>query len=168
MAASQEPMRPGEIAPVATKKRADKSSVGSTDAWDEDQASGPVTPSIEFIWKVHDYTNNYIRFADTKAALVIVVASGLTASLYAAQAHHYFRLSRLSLHAASGWATLLGVGSLLAFLCLGGSIFLAVLAVVPRLRLQPRAGRTLVQKPLHSSGEQPVGYVFWRSILACG
>jgi len=51
--------------------------------------AGKALPSEwEFAWKVHAYTNDYIRFADAKAGVVITWCASLVALLFAAKAHH--------------------------------------------------------------------------------
>jgi hypothetical protein len=85
--------------------------------------------------------NEYIRFADTKAGVVIVLASGLVAGLYAAKLHvPIMSASPFAL----GW---LGVLSALGFLFLTSGILLAVWAIRPRL-----------------TNDQRRGFVFWESI----
>jgi hypothetical protein len=65
----------------------------------------------DFIWKVHSYTNEYIRFADAKAGAVIAWCSALTAALFAAKAHYKFRGSSIDFF---------GFLALVAFLSLAG------------------------------------------------
>ena len=40
----------------------------------DQQSSGP---PLDFLWNVHSYTNEYIRFADAKAAFVVTIAAAL-------------------------------------------------------------------------------------------
>src|SRR5689334_35084 len=77
---------------------------------------------VEFLWNTHSYVNEYIRFADTKAELVIGWTSAVMGALLAADFDKNFGLS------ASGILSAVGLGCLLAaFVC-------AFMAVVPRLR----------------------------------
>src|SRR5262249_7698300 len=39
----------------------------------------------EFLWHTHEYVNEYVRFADTKAALAGAIASTLVGALYTAK-----------------------------------------------------------------------------------
>src|SRR5437763_11946832 len=59
--------------------------------------AGPPAPSLEFLWKVHSYTNDYIRFADTKAGIALALVAGLLATLFGSKAHYYLAPSRLAL-----------------------------------------------------------------------
>jgi len=107
------------------------------------QTSGTpgVGGEVQYLWNVHGYMNEYIRFADTKAGVVIVLASGLVAGLYAANLH---------VPIVSTWPVAwewLGVLSALAFLLLASGIVLAVWAIRPRL-----------------TNDQQCGFVFWESI----
>jgi hypothetical protein len=92
---------------------------------------------VDFLWNVHSYLNEYVRFADAKAGLVVAWTSTLVGVLVAAKFQDGFGRS------------LLGVVGLVRFVCLLGGFASAFLAVAPRL------GTT-----------QPTGFVFWKSILA--
>jgi hypothetical protein len=85
----------------------------------------------EFLWKVHTYTNEYIRFADTKAGFCVGTASALIAALFASKSHELF-IDAFS-HKSSGTGNFLPIVSLLAFVALGTSIVAAVTAIRPRL-----------------------------------
>jgi len=102
-------------------------------------------PSLDFAWNVHEYINEYIRFADAKAGAVIAFASALIAALYAAGLHKQVLTKPLS---ESGW---FGVLAVAAFLLLGTGVLLAGYAIRPRL-----------------INRQSQGFVFWGSILGYG
>lgn len=124
----------------------------------------------EFIWKTHDYTNNYIRFADTKAALIIALTSGLLASLLGVKAHHYCSPSRLNLREPVWLDSWLGSFAFLAFTFLILGFCCAMLTIAPRLwnRLIRGLWNTLkhmFSKTARASTIQP-GFVYWSSILA--
>lgn len=92
---------------------------------------------LAFLWNVHSYLNEYIRFADTKAAIVITWTSALMGALAADGFHKKFALTTYGGLCFAGFALLV-----LAFGC-------AFAAIIPR----PRT----TQLP---------GLIFWRSILA--
>lgn len=100
-----------------------------------------VDKQLAYLWSVHEYLNTYIRFADTKAGVVIVLASGLIAALYGTGLH----VPLLSKSPTEwGW---LGTLSAVGFLLLASAVLLAVWAIKPRL-----------------TNDQRKGFVFWESI----
>jgi hypothetical protein len=122
----------------------DKSKPGTTDA---SAISNDERDS--FLWNVHSYTREHIRFADTKAAVVTAWSSGLLGVLLTAKLHHYFTQSRFTLADAEFATSCFGITSFVAFACLTGAFVLAIWATAPRLW-------TSHQK----------GFLFWESILA--
>jgi hypothetical protein len=44
---------------------------------DELQQPKPAESLNDFLWKVHDYTNDYIKLTDTKATFVAAAAAGI-------------------------------------------------------------------------------------------
>lgn len=101
---------------------------------------------MEFAWNTHAYINEYIRFADTKAAAAILFCSGLIAGLYTAGAHHLFSRS------TPGHWGFLGFVAFLAFAFLAVGVVAAGWATLPRLW----------------SSQPSRGYVFWDRILVHG
>ncbi len=93
-----------------------------------------------FLWNVHSYINEYIRFADTKAELVIGWITAITGGLLAVQFQ-----KKLNLCHMAGIASSIGFGLLVL------SFVFAFLVLLPRLRTS-----------------QPKGFIFWRSIRASG
>jgi hypothetical protein len=91
----------------------------------------------EFLWNVHSYMNEYIRFADAKAGLVVAWASAMLGALAGARLHDKIDAN------LQGAFCLAGVLSLLI------AFALAFWSIVPRLWTR-----------------QPIGYIFWKSILA--
>jgi hypothetical protein len=89
-----------------------------------------LTTKREFLWNVHTYTNNYIQFADTKAAFCVGIASALMAALFASKAHELFIRNAPSQYA--GHRTILAGVSLAAFVLLAMSMGAAVMVVWPR------------------------------------
>jgi pycsar effector protein len=97
-----------------------------------------VTQKQEFLWKVHSYTNDYIRFADTKAGFCVGIASALIAALFASKSHELF-INAFSRKLGGTWS-LLAIASLLAFVALGTSIVSSVAAIRPRLWIKSTRG----------------------------
>ncbi len=81
-------------------------------------------PNSEFLWKIHAYLNEYIRFADTKAAVCIAWSSAMLGTLFSAQIH--------LVQKPSIW--FFGCGLLSAAALIAAFLF-GVLAVSPRLGL---------------------------------
>jgi hypothetical protein len=105
-----------------------------------------------FVWHTHSYTNEGIRFADTKAAAVVAWCSGLIAVLFAAKAHRRFMDVSPTLTNIMWGETILGATSLLAFLLLAAAVLCAFLAIVPRLWSREGA-----------AGHIP-GYIYWEVV----
>lgn len=93
--------------------------------------------SVDFLWKTHSYLNECIRFADTKAELVIAWTSAMIGALLAGGQHKQIECSLVGLSNVSGLLFLA-----VAFTC-------AFVAVFPRMRTS-----------------QPKGFIFSESILA--
>ncbi len=99
--------------------------------FNEDQAKS------EFYWKVHAYLSENIRFADTKAGIVIAWTSTVIGLLLNAKLQDLFGKSVI------GWTGLSG------FICLLGAFGFAFVVVAPRLQTK-----------------QETGFIFWKSVLA--
>lgn len=106
----------------------------------------------DFLWKVHSYTSDYIRLADTKAGAVIAWCGGLIGVLFASQTHHLFTHSSFAGTGGEFVTTLVAVSSLLAFVLLGVAVLFAFVAIKPRLWSSET--RTEKQK----------GYIYWGDI----
>ena len=143
-------------------------------------ASSPSDPSkaqLDFLWKVHDYTNNYVRFSDTKAALVIAFASGFIASLVTHDLHHPIREARFGrpLDWQYTWVVL---GAYAAFICLASAVLVAIASIVPRLRSRPPEPRNFwgwldsaarwLRELLLPPTDTPGAPIYWGNILAYG
>jgi len=89
--------------------------------------------AIEFAWKLHGYTNEYVRFGDPKAGIGLALVAGLIATLFTTKAHHCYSLSRLTWFAAEWDATLIAFFTTLAFWILVVSAGFFIAAVNPRL-----------------------------------
>lgn len=96
---------------------------------------------VDFLWKVHSYTNDYIRFADSKAGFVAASVVTLIGTLVAAHAFDHVGWIAPSSWPVHTWIGFLALGLLVvSFLC-------ALLAIRPRL---------------HST--VPKGFIFWTSV----
>jgi len=97
--------------------------------------------AADFLWNTHNYLNEYIRFSDTKAGVVVVLASGIIAAMYAAKLH----VGVLGKWPSQWhWLDWLATSS---FALLAATVALAVWAIKPRL-----------------TNDQSQGFVFWNSI----
>lgn len=127
----------------------------------------PTGESLDFLWKVHSYTNDYIRFADQKAGLVLAVESGLIAAMYAAKLHHACSLTRFNFQERTVADTALGFVSFIGFLFLGVGVGFALFAIAPRLWTQ--VWSTFRERLYNSlSVGTLAGSVFWKEVLANG
>lgn len=128
---------------------------------------------VEFLWKVHDYLGDNIKFSDTKAAFLVAFSSGLIASLVTHEftgALHPWNTSKPVEKIVVGLAYF-------GFAALAVSISLAMLSVLPRLWTESKpkatAGRILrapfawawhVIFPKRS--DRPKRPLFWEDITA--
>ncbi|HET7229091.1 MAG TPA: Pycsar system effector family protein [Longimicrobium sp.] len=99
----------------------------------------------EYLWHVNQYLNEHVRFSDTKAGSVIVLAGAMLSLLYGGGMHRTFAAVPIS-----EW-TLRTVAALVTYVLLGGSVLTASWS------MRPRMARGV-----------PKGFVFWESILAHG
>ena len=121
---------------------------------------------LEFAWKVHAYTNEYIRFADSKAGLALAVVAGLVATLFGAKGHTHLHYSRLWFvcGAIDGEATALGGLSLVGFLGLLAAAWLLIRAIWPRLWAKSQADiekEKAANPPVIPGGR---GLIFWDKV----
>jgi hypothetical protein len=100
----------------------------------------------KFLWEVHHYTNEYIRFADTKAAFIATACTALIGALIASKIFDStFRMP------PSQWLWSQRF-SIVAVTLLGLAVILCVWAIRPRL-----------------PGKNPTGgFIFWESVVAHG
>lgn len=99
----------------------------------------------DFLWNVQKYTSDYVRFADTKAAAVLVFCSSLIGVMYTSK--HPARLLTVPLASWSAGDWLL-VGALLSLMA---ALVCVACTIVPRL--QSRQAR---------------GFIYWNSVLEQG
>jgi len=100
---------------------------------------------LDYLWNAHTYVNEYIRFADTKAGVVIIFVSSLVGAFYASDLQSLFMESTPRNWPTSGWV---GFSVFVLLLC---AITCAVLSILPRL-----------------SRKEEVGPIFWNSIVNHG
>jgi hypothetical protein len=82
----------------------------------------------EFLWNVHSYTNEYIRFADTKAAVVVAWSSAIIGALASQSVQNRFLDIQLR---SADW---LNAGTaLLAFILTAAGFLISLYVVFPRL-----------------------------------
>lgn len=98
-----------------------------------------------YLWNINTMIGENVRFSDTKAGSVIVLAGAVLSLLYGGGFHKSF-----AEHSLGQWR-LNALAALLTFLFLGASVLCAAWSIRPRLvrNFAP-------------------GYVFWESILAHG
>jgi len=111
------------------------------------------TSHVEFLWQVHSYTNEYIRFADTKAALTVAWATALLGVLYAERVHAV---------ADRGIGYLAITLMAAAPLCAG--FVLAVWSILPRLFRNPIA--TFWVKRTKENATESAGLIYWGDVLS--
>jgi hypothetical protein len=112
---------------------------------ENDLRPDPNESRSDFLWEVHKYTNEYIRFADTKAAFIAGISAALIGSLVASPLFDSIFLSTPCL-----WSKLQWTG-IAALLLLAVSLVLSIAAIRPRLW-----------------NKTSVGYIFWGSIAGHG
>ncbi|NNJ24325.1 Pycsar system effector family protein [Alienimonas chondri] len=118
-----------------------------------DKNSEPADDDLSFVWGVHSYLNEYIRFADAKAVVLAGWCVGILSYLHDDVGLASVMSGRANL-AWFGWFSL-------------GSVAVAVVgcacAVCPRLRSLPASVRDWWK------GEKPqAGLIFWRDVLRHG
>jgi len=99
----------------------------------------------DYLWHVNSYLNEHVRFSDTKAGSVIVLAGAMLSLLYGGGLHRTFAAVPVS-----EW-TLRTFAALATYLLLGASVGCASWSMRPRM-----------------VNTVPKGYLFWESILAHG
>lgn len=123
----------------------------------------------DFLWKTHSYLNDYIRFADTKAGIIMALSTALLGGLVASKVHHWCGPSRLDLENPDFRATVVGSGAFSAFALLIVAFCFAVLALAPRLWVQKVRGLADTVKHWFKGAPdqraQPSGFIFWAEIL---
>ncbi len=102
----------------------------------------------EFLWQVHSYQNEYIRFADSKAAVTSAWCTALIGALYASELHK----------STSASAACVTLGVIAASGLVAGFVF-SVLALTPRLRFDRWSiGKAKVKPPPQT------GLIYWGQV----
>lgn len=100
---------------------------------------------LDFLWKIHGYTNDYIRFADTKAGFAAGAALAIMGALVASHLFDSLWVTPLTNLNCRVWF------GALALLLLLLSAFFAMMAIRPRLK-----------------SDVPKGFIFWESVILHG
>jgi len=119
--------------------------IGGGQTVSEDNNLESPTGTSDFLWEVHRYTNEYIRFADTKAGFIAGVSAALVGSLVASSLFDSCFRSSLCQWSKLQWAGIIGL------LMLSVSLALSIAAIRPRLW-----------------NSTSVGFIFWGSIAGHG
>jgi hypothetical protein len=118
--------------------------VGSVISTAETSASnGEAADRLDFLWKIHGYTNDYIRFADTKAGLAAATVLAVMGALVAAHPFDSISETPIAQQHYRVWFASAAI-AILAF-----SFICTLLAIRPRLK-----------------SEVPKGFIFWESVIA--
>lgn len=94
---------------------------------------------MDYLWKVHEYTNEYIRFADSKAAILLAASGGLLGWLWSVQTGRPEGAPKT----VAFWL------AWIAMSCLLGAAVASALVIAPRL-----------------ATKQTAGFLYWGSIMA--
>jgi Family of unknown function (DUF5706) len=124
--------------------------------------------TLDFLWKVRDGVAADIRFADTKAVMVIGFCSAFISGMFAAKLQRFLR-GGPALWGAGLYETLMAAGTAAALLLLGGAIIASVWAFIPRLwdRRLPSLGARVKHVFWRLPSSSP-GFLYWEHIRAHG
>jgi hypothetical protein len=120
---------------------------------------------LDFLWKVHEYTNEYIRFADPKARWVAAFAAALIGVLYAAKVQDAWT-SAVFQNAGKG-AIAKAIVAAAAFALLGVSVILSAWSMIPRLWARYAAGTVARVAVNQESKNKAVrqGFLFFEEVI---
>lgn len=131
-----------------------------------DGEAGVSKASLDYLWKVHEYTANDIRFADTKAVMSIGFCSALISGIFAAKLQRFI-LTGPSLTNMRLYETLMGIATTLSLLLLGGAVLTSVWAFIPRLWDQRLpTWRLRVKHVFWRKPSTTTGFMYWEHIRA--
>ena len=122
--------------------------------------------SLDQLWKIHSYTNEYIRFADQKAAFLFAIPSALLAAMYSFGYNKNLGFDRLTLLNATFYDTALGTLTLLSIAPLALCAVFSLCVIAPRLGRLPRTFLSVFSKP--TSSTKHIGHIYWGDIIAHG
>lgn len=111
-------------------------------------SGGNIEERLEFLWKVHGYTNDYIRFADTKAGLIAGTVLAVIGAIVAAHPFDSISETPIGQQHYRVWFAAAAVGILVT------SFVSAILAIRPRLKSDIPKGFIFLGK----RGSSPIGY----------
>jgi hypothetical protein len=131
----------------------------------EDPRQARVT--LDFLWKVRDGVIGDIRFADTKAVMVIGFCSAFISGMFHARLQRFLRCG-LSFSNIGLYETLMGIGTALALLLLGGAIAASVWAFIPRLWDRRLAWGARIKHVFWRQPASTQGFLYWEHIRAHG
>lgn len=114
----------------------------------------------EFLWNAHSYQNEYIRFSDAKAAVVMGWCSAFLGFMVDAKVHHSF--TDIKWQTISGNDVALAVLTLLSYLSLTLGFAIAVLSVIPRLGIGKSSAVDFPTRRLRSGGQH--GFIYWGEV----
>jgi hypothetical protein len=112
---------------------------------DELQQPEPAESLNDFLWKVHSYTNDYIKLADTKAAFVAASTAGIIGAAMSTSMFDSILRSAPSSWSFLQWAAALGL------LLLGVSFVMSIWVLWPR--------RWKSKHP---------GFIYWEAVIEHG
>lgn len=141
-----------------------------TNEQEPDLAAEPFR-GTEFAWKVHGYTNDYIRFADPKAAFGMATVAAIVACLFSIKAHQYPSLERIHNASYSIGVILYSLAVIVAFALLIASGFVLTTVVFPRLWrvvLESLVRRAMfwAQQKIEGAETKPGGLIFWKDVVS--
>jgi hypothetical protein len=110
-----------------------------------DIPEGSEESTAHFLWEVHRYTNEYIRFADTKAAFIAGVSTALIGSLVSSTLLDTVLLTSPSLWSKLQWT------AIVALILLAASLAFCISVIKPRLW-----------------NNRSVGFIYWGSVIGHG
>lgn len=130
----------------------------------------PPVDLFDFLWKTHSYLNDYIRFADTKAALVIALSTALMGGMLSVEAHHWCSPRLLDIENPAWKQTWLGVGAVISLSSLTLAFLSSILTLNPRLWSTATSGLIATIKHNMSTAAPTLahspGFIYWGEILA--
>lgn len=112
---------------------------------DKTESSGQSGNQLVFLWNTHKYIDDYIKFADTKAAFVVAIlsaflSSGIKSGSYATILHK----------PVSQWCLLDGI-AITALILMLAAVLMSVNVIRPRLKTK-----------------QVEGIIYWKAITIAG
>ena len=121
-----------ELSGQTTSEVASRASARPGDIWQptipEPISLATTYDRLTYLWSVHSFTNECIRFSDTKAGAVVVIATGLIGALYGSEIHRRSTLLPVAPSDPKAWA------ALSAFILLILGVLCGAWSIIPRLQ----------------------------------